>query len=70
MTTTNNAVLVDTDVFSYLLNSEDKRAEVYKKHVHNKTVAISIVTASLWFQTIDATLKDYLEWISDLRLPP
>jgi predicted nucleic acid-binding protein len=44
VTTTNNAVLVDTDVFSYLLNSEDKRAEVYKKHVHNKTVAISFVT--------------------------
>jgi tRNA(fMet)-specific endonuclease VapC len=39
-----DAVLLDTDVFSYLLNEADKRAEIYKKHVQNKTLAISFVT--------------------------
>jgi predicted nucleic acid-binding protein len=38
------AILIDTDVFSYLMNSGDRRAEVYKKHVQGKTVAISFVT--------------------------
>ncbi len=44
MKSESDAVLLDTDVFSYLLNESDKRAEIYKKHVQNKTLAISFVT--------------------------
>ena len=39
-----NAVLLDTDVFSYLLRPNDKRGDVYRKHVHGKTIAVSFVT--------------------------
>jgi tRNA(fMet)-specific endonuclease VapC len=39
-----DAVLLDTDVFSYLLKRGDSRAEVYTRHVTNKTIAISFVT--------------------------
>jgi predicted nucleic acid-binding protein len=39
-----DAVLLDTDVFSYLLKGNDPRAEPYLQHVRNKTVAISFVT--------------------------
>ena len=38
------AVLLDTDVFSFLLKGTDKRAEPYKPHVRDKTIAISFVT--------------------------
>lgn len=36
-------VLLDTDVFSYLLKGRD-HAERYRKHVAGKTVAVSFVT--------------------------
>lgn len=39
-----DAVLLDTDVFSYLLKLGDARAEPYKPHVRDKTIAISFVT--------------------------
>ncbi len=39
-----DAVLLDTDVFSYLLKRGDARGEPYKPHVRNKTIAISFVT--------------------------
>lgn len=39
-----NAVLLDTDVFSYLMKPGDTRAKAYSKHVKGKTVAISFVT--------------------------
>jgi predicted nucleic acid-binding protein len=39
-----NAVLLDTDVFSYLLKAGDPRADPYRRHVRGKTVAISFVT--------------------------
>jgi tRNA(fMet)-specific endonuclease VapC len=39
-----DAVLLDTDVFSYLLKRADTRAEAYRSHVANKTIAISFVT--------------------------
>jgi tRNA(fMet)-specific endonuclease VapC len=37
------AVLLDTDVFSYLLK-DDSRAEFYRKHIQGKTVALTFVT--------------------------
>lgn len=39
-----DAVLLDTDVFSYLMKSNDTRAAVYRPHVKDKTVAISFIT--------------------------
>jgi tRNA(fMet)-specific endonuclease VapC len=38
------AVLLDTDVFSYLLKARDARADAYRPHVKGKTVAVSFVT--------------------------
>jgi tRNA(fMet)-specific endonuclease VapC len=38
-----DAVLLDTDVFSYLLKG-DSRGALYRPHVEGKTVAISFVT--------------------------
>lgn len=37
-------VLLDTDVFSYLLKGTGDNAERYRKHVAGKTVAVSFVT--------------------------
>jgi predicted nucleic acid-binding protein len=37
-------VLLDTDVFSYLLKGSGENAERYRRHVVGKTVAISFVT--------------------------
>jgi tRNA(fMet)-specific endonuclease VapC len=39
-----DAVLLDTDVFSYLMKPRDTRADVYRPHVIGKTVAISFIT--------------------------
>jgi tRNA(fMet)-specific endonuclease VapC len=39
-----NAVLLDTDVFSYLMKPGDARAKAYSKHVKGKTVAVSFIT--------------------------
>ncbi len=45
-----NAVLVDTDVFSYLMKPNDTRGKAYSKHVRGKTVTISFITVGeLWF---------------------
>lgn len=38
------AVLLDTDVFSFLLRTEDERGKIYRKHIESKTPAISFVT--------------------------
>ena len=38
------AVLVDTNVFSYLGKSGDTRAALYRPHVHKKLVAVSFIT--------------------------
>ncbi len=37
-------VLLDTDVFSFLMKPGDRRAEIYRKHVAKKTVAVSFIT--------------------------
>jgi len=39
-----DAVLLDTDVFSFLIKEGDTRAELYKPHVKGKTIALSFVT--------------------------
>jgi predicted nucleic acid-binding protein len=39
-----DAVLLDTDVFSYLMKPKDPRAELYRHHVTGKTLAISFIT--------------------------
>ena len=41
---TGEAVLLDTDVFSYLMKRGDQRGEIYKPHVRGKLVAVSFVT--------------------------
>lgn len=38
-----DAVLLDTDVFSYLLKN-DPRADPYRPHVRDQTLAVSFVT--------------------------
>jgi len=38
------AVLLDTDVFSYLMKTNDPRGDAYRPHVEGKTVAISFIT--------------------------
>jgi len=48
-----DAVLLDTDVFSYLLRTGDKRADAYRQHVQGKTIAASFVTVGeLYFGAI------------------
>lgn len=37
-------VLLDTDVFSYLLRDTSERAERYRPHVRDRVVAVSFVT--------------------------
>jgi tRNA(fMet)-specific endonuclease VapC len=39
-----DAVLLDTDVFSYLMKEGDTRAALYRPHVMDKTIALSFVT--------------------------
>jgi hypothetical protein len=46
-----DAVLLDTDVFSYLTRTHDTRGDAYRPHVAGKTVAISFITVGeilLW----------------------
>ena len=40
----NDAVLLDTDVFSYLNKPGDTRAALYRPHITGKTIALSFVT--------------------------
>ena len=39
-----NSVLLDTDVFSYLLKTGDRRGGLYQPHVQGKTIAVTFVT--------------------------
>jgi tRNA(fMet)-specific endonuclease VapC len=38
------AVLLDTDVFSYLMKPKDTRGDLYRPRVKDKTVAVSFIT--------------------------
>lgn len=44
-----DAVLLDRDVFSYLLRTGDKRGDAYRPYVKGKTVAVSFVTVGELF---------------------
>jgi predicted nucleic acid-binding protein len=39
-----DAVLLDTDVYSYLNRPKDTRAQIYRPHVEGKLVALSFIT--------------------------
>lgn len=39
-----SAVVLDTDVYSYLLRTGDKRGELYRPHVQGKTIAVTFIT--------------------------
>jgi tRNA(fMet)-specific endonuclease VapC len=39
-----SAVLLDTDVFSYHLNANDRRADFYRPHVQDKILSVSFIT--------------------------
>lgn len=48
-----DAVLLDTDVFSYLIRPGDRRGDAYRRHILNKTIAISFITVGeLYFGSI------------------
>jgi len=48
-----DAVLLDTDVFSFFLKTADTRAALYRPHVRGKTIVLSFVTvAELYVWTI------------------
>lgn len=64
-------MLLDTDVYSYLLRAGDKRSELYRPHVLNKTIAISFVTLGElyfgaakrgWAKQRIALLEERLQW--------
>lgn len=42
--TPNDKVLLDTDVYSYLMKAGDKRGDPYRRHVEGSLVAVSFVT--------------------------
>lgn len=45
-----NAILLDTDVFSYLIRVGDTRGEVYRPFIKDNAVALSFVSiAELYF---------------------
>lgn len=49
-----DAVLLDTDVFSFLIRQGDTRGDLYRPHVKNKTVALSFVSVGelyVWAET-------------------
>jgi tRNA(fMet)-specific endonuclease VapC len=65
-----DAVLLDTDVFSYLLRAGDPRGDPYRRHVHNKTIAVSFITVGElyygaakrgWTEKTIATLEQHLK---------
>ena len=39
-----DAVLLDTDVFSYLLKGNNPDAQRYRRHVEGKTIAVTFIT--------------------------
>jgi len=55
-----DAVLLDTDVFSYLMKN-DTRGKAYQPHIKNKTVAISFVTVGelhYWAENRNWSIKN------------
>lgn len=44
-----DALLLDTDVFSYLNKPGDTRGDLYRPHVKGKTIALSFITVGELF---------------------
>jgi predicted nucleic acid-binding protein len=48
-----DAVLLDTNVFSYLLKKGDTRGDLYRPHVKGKTIALSFISiGELYYWTV------------------
>lgn len=48
-----DALLLDTDVFSYLNKPGDTRGDLYRPHVKGKTIALSFISiGELYFWTV------------------
>ena len=67
------AVLLDTDVFSFLGKEDHKIGALYRKHVRNKRVAISFVTVGEvlsgakkgnWSPALHGHSNDAVSWSS------
>lgn len=71
-----DAVLLDTDVFSYLTKAGDPRGDAYRPHIKDKTVAVSFVTVGeLHFgaekrKWSAKTLKAFLERLKAVVVVP
>jgi tRNA(fMet)-specific endonuclease VapC len=71
-----DAVLLDTDVFSYLARTHDARGDAYRPHVQGKTVAISFITVGeIYFgaekrKWSSKTLSTFLERLKAVVVVP
>lgn len=71
-----DAVLLDTDVFSYLIRTGDRHGDAYRPHVLNKTIAISFITVGeLYYGSVKRgftgkTLADLEERIKSAVIVP
>jgi len=71
-----DAVLLDTDVFSYLTRTHDTRGDAYRPHVAGKTVAISFITVGeIYFGAVkrkwgNQTLNAFLERLKAVVVVP
>ena len=71
-----DAVLLDTDVVSYLTKSNDPRADAYRPHVKGKTAAISFITVGeIYFgaekkKWSSQTLSSFLERLKAFVIVP
>jgi predicted nucleic acid-binding protein len=61
-------VLLDTDVFSYLLDNKRELAERYQPHVLNRTVALSFVTVGEIYSGLFTRRLDARQQIFESRL--
>jgi predicted nucleic acid-binding protein len=55
--TASDRVLLDTDVFSFLLKSKGDNAERYRKHVNGKIIAVSFITVGEIYLSLEKTLE-------------
>lgn len=60
-------VLLDTDVFSYLLNANDRRADFYRPYVQDKILSVSFVTVGELYY---GAVKKLWAWSVWLRWTP
>lgn len=70
------AVLLDTDVYSYLTKANDARGDVYRPHVSGRTLALSFVTVGeIYYGAAKAkwssrTLNTFLERLKAVVIVP